>query len=77
MDSPWVHEETLRSLVGSIEHGWDGEPGEYHVGVEDDRVVGLCSVHTSEWDNLDLAWLELSVLPERRREGLGTQMGAT
>jgi GNAT superfamily N-acetyltransferase len=74
VDSPWWHEETLENLVGAIRHGWDGEPAEHHVGVDGDRVVALGKVSTSEWDNLDLAWLELEVHPDLRRRGLGTQM---
>ena len=74
VDTPWVHDETLDTLRGSLEHGWDGEPAELHVGVEGDRVVALGTVAVSEWDNLDLAWLSLRVHPERRREGLGSQV---
>ena len=74
VDAPWWHPETLENLVGAMQHGWDGEPAEHHVGVEGDRVVALGKVSVSVWDNLDLAWLEVDVHPDRRRQGLGTRM---
>ncbi len=75
-DSPWVHDQTVEHLVGSMRYGWDGEAPEYHVGLLDGRVAAVGNVHVSEWDNLDLAWLDVTVHPDQRREGLGSQMWA-
>ncbi len=74
VDAPWVHPSTVRGLQGRIRYGWDLEPGEHYVGVDDGRVVSIGAVFTSEWDNKDLAWLDLVVDPQWRRHGRGSQM---
>ena len=76
VDSPWVHDETVVNLKGFLVHGWDGEPPEAFVGMDGDRAVAKGYVHVSDWDNLDLAWLGVEVHPDRRREGLGSEMFA-
>ena len=34
--------------------------------------MGVASLELGEWDNLDLAWIELYVHPEHRRRGHGS-----
>ncbi len=73
-DSPWVHPCTAGEVVGDVRYGWDLEPGRHVVGMADGRVVAKAMLETSEWDNRDLAWLDLAVHPEHRRHGVGTAM---
>jgi GNAT superfamily N-acetyltransferase len=73
-DAPWVHPSTVTELRHRIRHGFDLEPGRHFAGVVAGRAVALGVVHTSEWDNRDLAWLDVVVHPEHRRRGHGTRM---
>jgi GNAT superfamily N-acetyltransferase len=73
-DSPWAHPSTVSELVSRITYGWDLEPGRHFLGRVKGRPVALGVVSVSEWDNLDLAWLDLVVHPELRRQGHGTTM---
>ena len=73
-EAPWSQPVTVRSVQGMMKYGWDLEPGRYFGGFADGRLVALGVVHTSEWDNLDLAWLELKVHPEARGRGHGRAM---
>ena len=73
-DAPWVQQATLRSMQGMMKYGWDLEPGRYFGGFEGDRMVAFAAVHTTEWDNLALAWLELQVHPDARGRGHARSM---
>ncbi len=73
-DAPWHLERTVRSHRGAFTHGWDGEPGTPFLGSVDGEPVVAAAHHTSEYDNLDLAWLSVDVRPDRRRAGLGSAM---
>lgn len=67
--------ETPASYAGYLRFGWDGEVPEPYVGRDSQgRVVGAVEVHTSEWDNTKLAWLSLTVHPDHRRLGHGTEL---
>jgi len=72
VDAPWFHRTTPRLVENRLRYGWDLEPGRLFVGVEDGSVVASGAVHTTEWDNRDLAWFEITVHPDLRRRGLGT-----
>lgn len=72
LDSPWTYPSTVASMEGAVRYGWDLEPGRYHLLYLDGRPVGSNSIHTSEYDNLDLAWVEVAVVPGARRSGLGS-----
>jgi GNAT superfamily N-acetyltransferase len=76
VDSPWVHPSTVRGMEGRIRFGWDLEPGRYFLGLDRGRAVAGGVLSTSEWDNRDLAWLELAVAPTMRRQGFGREMYA-
>ena len=74
VDAPWWHPTTVYRQTMVMRHGWDGEVGRYfliHVG-DDDEAVGKVELHTSDYDNLDLAWVVLAIRPELRRRGYGT-----
>lgn len=74
VDSPWEHTPTRTSLTGLLRWGWDGEPPELYAGVLDGHIVGSAGVWTSDYDNRDLAWLDVRVHPDHRRRGHGTAL---
>ncbi len=74
VDTPFEHPRTLEGWRLMHRLGWDGEAPEPYAAWERERLVGLLAVHTSEWDNRHLAWLELEVDPEHRRRGLGSEL---
>ena len=57
-----------------MRHGWDGEVGRYFLVHADgvDEPVGRAGLYTGEYDNLDLAWVDLGIHPDHRRRGYGT-----
>lgn len=71
VDAPWVHPVTESQLRGRMRYGWDLEPGAHHVVLDAGVPVALGVLHASEWDNRDLAWLELTVHPDHRGRGVG------
>jgi RimJ/RimL family protein N-acetyltransferase len=73
-DAPWRHPETLTTLDAQIRYGWDLEPSQHFVGEDRGRIVAHGTIGTSELDNLDLAWFEISVPPDLRRRGHGSEM---
>jgi GNAT superfamily N-acetyltransferase len=73
-EATWALPVTVGTIQGWMRHGWDLEPGRYIGGFHGDRLVALGVVHTSEWDNLDLAWLDTSVHPAARGNGHGRAM---
>ncbi|MGZ4443008.1 MAG: N-acetyltransferase family protein [Nocardioidaceae bacterium] len=74
VDSPWVHPSTERGHALGLRHGWDGEPSRAYVAVADGRVVGQAELSVSEWDNRHLAWADVTVHPDHRRRGLGSEL---
>lgn len=67
---PWLHDELLASLTTSS----TGEQIRVFLGTVDDGAVAAGAVEYSTADNFDAALVEVHVLPERRRRGLGTLM---
>jgi GNAT superfamily N-acetyltransferase len=74
VDSPWGNPWTPFALETVMRYGFDLEAGRHFLACIDGELVGAGAVHTSEWDNRDLAWLQLHVHPERRRQGIGTEL---
>ena len=74
VDAPWELPLTEHRMTMEVRLGWDGEPGRYFLAYDGDTAVGLGHIGASEWDNLDLAWLDLKVLPEHRRSGHGAAL---
>jgi RimJ/RimL family protein N-acetyltransferase len=74
VDSPWEHPMTATVQVGAMRHGWDGEPPRCFVGRQDGRLVGYGELSVSDWDNTHLAWLDVMVHPDCRRQGLGSDL---
>lgn len=74
VDAPFDHPWTVTQLELLWRHGWDGEVPETYTAWDDDRLAGLLQVHTSEWDNRHLAWLDLLVHPDLRGAGRGSAL---
>ncbi len=74
IEAPWECPVSTYRMERNVRYGWDGEPDRYFLAHDGDAVVGLGQIGCSEWDNLDLAWLDLKVLPEHRRRGHGTAL---
>jgi GNAT superfamily N-acetyltransferase len=72
VDSPWELPWTPRWVEAEVRHGWDGEPGRHFLAAVGGRAVGLAVVHTTEYDNPDLASVEVVVDPDARRRGHGS-----
>lgn len=77
VDCPHELPRTVASYTADLQHGWDGEPGEAFVSRDaDGRVVAVLEVHLSRRDNLHLGYLEITVDPLVRRQGLGRALYA-
>jgi len=74
VDAPWAHPLTVHGAEGRLRHGWDGEVETAFLGLVDDVPVAVGTVGTSDYDNLHLAWLGVTVRPENRRRGLGSAL---
>ena len=74
VDAPWVHPVTMHGAEGRLRHGWDGEVEAPFVGLVDHVPVAVGTVATSDYDNLHLAWLGVTVRPESRRRGHGSEL---
>jgi GNAT superfamily N-acetyltransferase len=75
VDTPLAAPMTRTGLIADIRQGWDGDPA--IVGVRRDkrgRVVGVLEYGFSSWDNDHLGYVEVTVDPEARGQGLGRQL---
>jgi RimJ/RimL family protein N-acetyltransferase len=75
LDSPWEHPRTPHQIDGLLRRGWDGDaPHAFLAHDESGAVTGVLEVWTTDWDNLDLAWLWVVVHPDHRRRGVGSAL---
>ncbi|HEU4514612.1 MAG TPA: GNAT family N-acetyltransferase [Nocardioidaceae bacterium] len=74
VDAPYEHPFTVAAYAAMRRYGWDGEAPETFAAWEHDRLAGVVALHTSEWDNTHLAWLEVLVHPDLRGAGRGSEM---
>jgi GNAT superfamily N-acetyltransferase len=66
---------TTSSLTADLHYGWDGNPPIAGLHRDPDgRVTGVVQVHLPHWDNTHLAFVEVTVDPSARRQGLGRQL---
>jgi len=72
VDCPWEMPRSAYRQEMYMRHSWEGEPGRWFLAYDADEPVGTASVHTSDYDNLEMAWLQVRVAPECRRRGHGT-----
>ena len=71
-DESHEHPVTPYRAEMEMRHGWDGEVPRCFLAQDAGETVGILDVNTTEYDNLDLAWLHLTVHPDHRRRGHGT-----
>lgn len=66
---------TVSSFAAYLRFGWDGDPAETAI-VRDarGRVVGLLEASLPHWDNTHLGFVEVTVDPLARRQGLGSRL---
>ncbi len=77
VDSPHQPPMTAANWVADLRAGWDGEPPVAYLHRDaGGRVDGVLQVSVSERDNRHLAFLELTVRPDLRRQGLGRELWA-
>ncbi|MEO7351801.1 MAG: GNAT family N-acetyltransferase [Marmoricola sp.] len=73
-DSPWMPELTRHRREMQVRFGWDKSPIRHLVAWGDGEPVAVAEVEIGEWDNRDLAWMNLIVHPDHRRHGHGTAL---
>lgn len=75
VDSPHRPSPTVSAFTASLRHGWDGDPPSIAVtrGVHG-RVIGVLELSLPRWDNTHLGWVEVSVDPLARRQGVGRRL---
>ena len=75
VDAPWWHPNTVFRQTMLMRHGQDGEVGRFFLVHADglDEPVGRAALHASDYDNLDLAWVDVAIAPAHRRRGYGSR----
>jgi len=71
VDCPWEQPRTEFRQEMSLRFGFDGEIGRYFLLQDGDAVVGTAALFASDYDNRELAWVEVVVRPDQRRRGYG------
>jgi GNAT superfamily N-acetyltransferase len=66
---------TVFSFGTYLQHGWDGDPPHAALARDDKgRVVGVLQVTLPHWDNTHLGFVEVTVDPLARRQGIGRRL---
>ena len=75
VDTPYWPGLIVSDLAVRLRHGWDGEPPLMAVTHDErGRVVGVLEIHMPVYDNRHLGFLEVTVDPASRRQGLGRSL---
>jgi GNAT superfamily N-acetyltransferase len=75
VDTPYWPGLIVSDLAIRLRHGWDGEPPLVAVTHDErGRVVGVLEIHMPVYDNRHLGFLEVTVDPASRRQGLGRSL---
>jgi GNAT superfamily N-acetyltransferase len=75
VDFPHRAAVTVSAHRAWLRHGWDGNRRLAALGRDDrGRVVGVLEVELPHWDNTHLGVVDLTVDPQRRRQGLGREL---
>jgi len=74
LDCPWEPPLTAYRQAMYMRHSWEGEPGRWFVAYDGAEPVATGSIDASDYDNLELAWLSVRVVPAHRRRSHGTAM---
>lgn len=77
VDAPQELGRTMTTFSAELTHGWDGEPFQTACWRgPHGRVGGVLQVGLPQWDNVHSAFVEVTVDPVYRRQGIGTQLFA-
>jgi GNAT superfamily N-acetyltransferase len=72
VDCPHELSPTTTAYAARLRHGWDGTPPLAGLARDGDgRATGVLEVVLPHWDNTHTGWLELTVDPLARRQGIG------
>jgi GNAT superfamily N-acetyltransferase len=75
VDCPHELGPTVSAFTSRLRHGWDGDPAATAVTRDiRGRVIGVLEVHLPHWDNTHLGFVEVTVDPLSRRQGLGRRL---
>ncbi len=75
VDTPYWPGGIVSDLTVGLQYGWDGEPPLMAVAHDGrGRVVGVLEVHLPAYDNKHLGFLEVTVDPSARRQGIGRSL---
>jgi GNAT superfamily N-acetyltransferase len=74
VDTPWSPPLTAFRREMDVRHGWDHTPQRFLLGLVDDKPVACADVELPQWDNRDLAWINVNVHPVHRRRGHGSEL---
>src|SRR5262245_18895735 len=72
VDCPDAIGHTVSSYAVMRRLGWDGVPPREFLALDADKPIGVLGVDLPEYDNTHLAWLGVTVAPEARRRGIGS-----
>ncbi len=65
-DAPYLHPQSVEMVAADLVWNHDQERSEHYLARLDGELVGFGALYTSDWDNLDLAWLQGGVHPAHR-----------
>jgi GNAT superfamily N-acetyltransferase len=74
VDEPFRAPRTAEMLADELRFGWDLEPDATWVAYDGGQAVAHGSMYASDWDNTDLAWLNVHVHPASRGKGIGWEL---
>jgi GNAT superfamily N-acetyltransferase len=74
-DNPEQLGPTVGGFIADLRHGWDGDAADTAVAEDHrGRVIGVLAALLPRWDNRHLGWLEITVDPPARRQGVGRRL---
>lgn len=71
-DAPWMPVRPSSRIAANLRWGWDLDPEQAFLLIEDGDVIGTAGYHVSRWDNPAVAYVDVAVLPPLRRRGHGS-----
>ncbi len=78
VDCPHELGATSTAYAARLRYGWDGDPPLAGLARDDsDRVTGVVEVALPHWDNTHTGWVEVTVDPLCRRQGIGRELFET
>ena len=76
VDDPDCPPAIAELVAADVEFGWDMNPATYFLYTPSDgeAPVGVLSLEMPKHDNLQLVWSDVTVHPDLRRRGHGTEL---